>query len=324
MDKDLVVLQKQINLHVHDINRIQGFVGRLAVKKGETADELRRGKAKQRKAKHRRFGRALSGMGSDAELETDEQALALSDMMLDAEGSFARHGKMSLSALVESFSDPDVNNYDYLKRGLIHPHSGFRRLWDFATMYFVMYTAVVLPYFIAFDCEPEHPSFLWVKNELMDYMCVPPRLRRSRETILRIAFSPRASSRSRFYADFILNFFTCWELPLDGGIVEEHSGIAYHYATSGWMFIDFVATVPLDEVCAHTSSRALGDMKLRPSPLSLLEKGAQALHAAPARADEGQPGDALDQAHAHPAHRQGHALATAAARGQDREDAPKV
>ena len=138
--------------------------------------------AKQRKAKHRRFGRALSGMGSDAELETDEQALALSDMMLDAEGSFARHGKMSLSALVESFSDPDVNNYDYLKRGLIHPHSGFRRLWDFATMYFVMYTAVVLPYFIAFDCEPEHPSFLWVKNELMDCMCAPPRLRRSRET----------------------------------------------------------------------------------------------------------------------------------------------
>ena len=53
-----------------------------------------------------------------------------------------------------------MNNYDYLKRGLIHPHSGFRRLWDFATMYFVMYTAIVLPYFIAFDCEPIEPSFL--------------------------------------------------------------------------------------------------------------------------------------------------------------------
>ena len=51
-----------------------------------------------------------------------------------------------------------------------------------------------------------------------------------------------------FYIDFVLNFFTCWELPLDGGLVEEHSGIAYHYAMSGWLFIDFVATVPFDDV----------------------------------------------------------------------------
>lgn len=31
MDKDLNVLQKQINLHVHDIERIQGFVSTLAI-----------------------------------------------------------------------------------------------------------------------------------------------------------------------------------------------------------------------------------------------------------------------------------------------------
>ena len=34
MDKELVVLQKQINLHVADIERYQGFVSRLAIKKG--------------------------------------------------------------------------------------------------------------------------------------------------------------------------------------------------------------------------------------------------------------------------------------------------
>lgn len=44
-----MVLQKQINLHVHDIERFQGFVSTLARKKGENVEELRRNKAKARK-----------------------------------------------------------------------------------------------------------------------------------------------------------------------------------------------------------------------------------------------------------------------------------
>ena len=49
MDKELVVLQKQINLHVADIERYQGFVSRLAITKGNTVEELRRGKEQARK-----------------------------------------------------------------------------------------------------------------------------------------------------------------------------------------------------------------------------------------------------------------------------------
>lgn len=49
MDKDLIVLQKEINLHVADIKRIQGLMQRVALTKGETADELRRNKDKSRK-----------------------------------------------------------------------------------------------------------------------------------------------------------------------------------------------------------------------------------------------------------------------------------
>ena len=48
-DKDLIVLQKQINLHVHDIERIQGMMTIEARTKGEKADELRRIKDKSRK-----------------------------------------------------------------------------------------------------------------------------------------------------------------------------------------------------------------------------------------------------------------------------------
>ena len=36
-------------MHVHDIERYQGFVSRLAIKKGNTVEELRRNKEKARK-----------------------------------------------------------------------------------------------------------------------------------------------------------------------------------------------------------------------------------------------------------------------------------
>lgn len=49
MDKELNILQKEIHLHVSDIRRIQGLMSRLAIKKGETNDELRRHKEKARK-----------------------------------------------------------------------------------------------------------------------------------------------------------------------------------------------------------------------------------------------------------------------------------
>lgn len=49
MEKDLSVLQKEINLHVNDIERMQGHIGRLFVIKGNQADELRRLKDKSRK-----------------------------------------------------------------------------------------------------------------------------------------------------------------------------------------------------------------------------------------------------------------------------------
>lgn len=49
MDKELNVLQKEINLHVNDIKRIQGLISRLALKKGEINDELRRDKERARK-----------------------------------------------------------------------------------------------------------------------------------------------------------------------------------------------------------------------------------------------------------------------------------
>lgn len=44
MDQELTVLQKQINLHVSDIDRYQGFVTRIAMQRGKVVEELRRDK----------------------------------------------------------------------------------------------------------------------------------------------------------------------------------------------------------------------------------------------------------------------------------------
>jgi hypothetical protein len=49
MDKELNTLQKEINLHVNDIKRIQGLISRLAIKKGDNNDELRRNKVRAKK-----------------------------------------------------------------------------------------------------------------------------------------------------------------------------------------------------------------------------------------------------------------------------------
>ena len=49
MDTNLIILQKETGLHVHDIERMQGLIARLALKKGDTQDELRRNKERSRK-----------------------------------------------------------------------------------------------------------------------------------------------------------------------------------------------------------------------------------------------------------------------------------
>ena len=49
MDKEENILNKEINLHVNDIKRIQGLISKLSDKKGEVNDELRRNKDRARK-----------------------------------------------------------------------------------------------------------------------------------------------------------------------------------------------------------------------------------------------------------------------------------
>jgi len=83
MDKELVVLQKQINLHVADIERYQGFVSRLSVKRGENVDELRRIKDQARKTmkqlKSFKTSTKSSGLGSSTLAAAGRESIAQSN-----------------------------------------------------------------------------------------------------------------------------------------------------------------------------------------------------------------------------------------------------
>ncbi len=51
-----------------------------------------------------------------------------------------------------------------------------------------------------------------------------------------------------FITDFTLNFFVEYQDQETFLYVREHKKIALKYAYSGWMFLDFIATFPIDKI----------------------------------------------------------------------------
>jgi hypothetical protein len=109
MDKDLILLQKQINLHVHDIERMQGFVTNLANNKGKVRDEIHRGKERSRKTMEcLRNARAPT---QQPEVEGEKKKMATSNLVGTVSGTMN-------SAFVEG-SPIDVLLFGEKKKGNI-------------------------------------------------------------------------------------------------------------------------------------------------------------------------------------------------------------
>lgn len=87
MDKELVVLQKQINLHVNDIERYQGFVRKLAVQKGTILEELRRDKEKARKTNKQLKSQKETETGSATVMAAAGKSIMSNSTQAFAEGS---------------------------------------------------------------------------------------------------------------------------------------------------------------------------------------------------------------------------------------------
>ena len=83
MDKELTILQKQVNLHVSDVDRYQGFVTRIALNRGKVVEELRRDKEIARRTmkqlKAAKQTNKSSGVGQGALAQAGRDSIAASN-----------------------------------------------------------------------------------------------------------------------------------------------------------------------------------------------------------------------------------------------------
>ena len=98
-------------------------------------------------------------------------------------------------------------------RLLLHPHGLFKSFWNVVMILLLMYTALVVPFKIAFiDEEPQFFFFLEILFDLL------------------------------FIMDLILNFFSAYE-RYDGKIEWRQKVVVVEYLFS-WFLLDFIACIP--------------------------------------------------------------------------------
>lgn len=99
---------------------------------------------------------------------------------------------------------------------IIHPKSRLKKLWNFLMIFILLYTAIVMPYRIAFT-----------ENEFFDFWFFL-------ENILNLLF----------FIDFLLNCLTAF-YDSSNTLVTHLPTIIFQYL-KGWFFIDLCGCIPLD------------------------------------------------------------------------------
>mmetsp|Transcript_30211 Transcript_30211/g.98261 ORF Transcript_30211/g.98261 Transcript_30211/m.98261 type:complete len:764 (+) Transcript_30211:1556-3847(+) len=124
---------------------------------------------------------------------------------------------------------------------IIHPYSLFRRYWDVWLMTLLLYVALVLPFTIGFDADPESGSALWIVDRNVD------------------AF---------FIVDIFFSFLT--GIIVSGDVCLKPRRIALDYMRT-WLGLDVVSAFPFDLVAesqgmhnsgAYRSAKLVRIMKL--------------------------------------------------------------
>lgn len=107
---------------------------------------------------------------------------------------------------------------------ILEPGNRFLGVWDGWVGALVLYTVLVIPFYVFFRVDPQDPQ-------------------RTFDDIL----------YASFVVDVVLHFFRGYTDKFDGHIVTDPSAIAWRYAR-GWMIWDIVSVLPLEYVALPNSS----------------------------------------------------------------------
>jgi len=102
---------------------------------------------------------------------------------------------------------------------ILYPDDYFKSCWDVVLVLILAYTCTVMPFRIAFLSSNDNTTD-WV---IVDW-----------------------STDSVFYGDIIVNFLSAY-YDKEEELVNSRKAIAWNYLT-GWFFLDFVGTFPIDEI----------------------------------------------------------------------------
>lgn len=121
---------------------------------------------------------------------------------------------------------------------LINPEGRFFTIWDKVIIAFLLYTIIIMPFYVAFLYETESDNSTWMYIDLMADLV--------------------------FCSDIIINL----HLPYDdskGRRVTDRSSIFFRYL-KGWFVVDVISALPLDflfRLLSQTAQASIGNNLLR-------------------------------------------------------------
>ena len=131
------------------------------------------------------------------------------------------------------------SNQSYRQHKCVINHEGdFKIRWEMVLCILILYSAITVPYILAFDDEAIHLSAFWFLELFVDVF---------------------------FITDLVLNFFTTYyDIGSLGKVrVKDLGKIFNHYVRSKWFPIDFLSSIPFDRILKSVLSSAGGFKSLR-------------------------------------------------------------
>ena len=119
------------------------------------------------------------------------------------------------------------------KRFILHPDSNLKQRWEVALCFLIVYSAVTVPFMIAFDQDPEVVSTFGMIELLVDIY---------------------------FIMDIVINFRTAYytsSVTSGKVLIVDAQKIAKTYVMSKWFYIDFLSSFPFDRVIIIQGMRSL-------------------------------------------------------------------